>query len=186
MTSRWRIVGTRCGQGGALREVALRLAGHAWVPCGGTVPPVATPAGSPVVLDGILSDEKLAELLALQTEYPELDFKASVDLRGTPGLVELAKDIGAMQVRGGYIIVGVDGHGDPTGDMEGCSPQLFDEANLKAKLVKYLPEPLVIGSRVTERDGHTVVLIWVAPNPLGCAVFAGDGQYQKWVAGLAR
>jgi hypothetical protein len=126
-----------------------------------------------------LSDEKLAELLGLQTEYPELDFKESVDLGGTAGLVELAKDIGAMQVRGGYLILGVDGHGVPTDAMDGCNPQLFDEANLKAKLVKYMPEPLVISTRLTERDGHTVVVIWVAPNPLGCAVFAGVGQYQK-------
>lgn len=46
---------------------------------------------SPVVVDGRLSDEKLAELLALQTEYPELDYKATVDVTTTEGKVKLAK-----------------------------------------------------------------------------------------------
>lgn len=37
-----------------------------------------SPLSSPVVVDGIVSDEKLAELLALQAEYPELDYKGMV------------------------------------------------------------------------------------------------------------
>lgn len=74
-----------------------------------------SPLDSPVVIDGIVSDEKLAALLALQTEYPELDFKEKVDLGDTGSKAELAKDIGAMQVLGGYIIVGVDDNGVPTG-----------------------------------------------------------------------
>ena len=64
--------------------------------------------GSPVVVDGVVSDEKLSELLALQTEYPELDLKATIDLTSTRDVVELAKDVGAMQVGGGYIVIGVD------------------------------------------------------------------------------
>jgi len=47
------------------------------------------------VLDGRVSDEKLAELLDLQTEHPMLDFKAIIDLE-KPGLVELTKDVGAF------------------------------------------------------------------------------------------
>jgi hypothetical protein len=39
---------------------------------------------SPVVVDGVVLDEKLSELLALQTEYPELDFKRTVDVSITP------------------------------------------------------------------------------------------------------
>lgn len=54
----------------------------------------------PVVVDGIVSEEKLAELLALQAEYPELDYKETIDLSTTRGVVELAKDVGAMRVRG--------------------------------------------------------------------------------------
>jgi hypothetical protein len=95
----------------------------------------------PVVVDGVLSDEKLAELLALRTEYPELDYKATIELESTEGRVELAKDIGAMEVRGGYIIGGVDGHGTPTGPLDGVDRRPFDEANLVPSLLRWLPEP---------------------------------------------
>ena len=78
-----------------------------------------SPLNSPVVVDGIISDEKLSELLALQAEYPELDYKRKIDLTATDDTVDLAKDIGALQVRGGYIVIGVDSHGNPTGELDG-------------------------------------------------------------------
>jgi hypothetical protein len=134
---------------------------------------------SPVVVDGRVTDEKLNELLALQTEYPELDYKRRIDLDSTEGLVELVKDVGAMQVRGGYIVGGVDGNGVPTADMDGIDARPFDEANLVPKLRQYLPEPLEIRSRVLERDGHPVILIYVGRHPSGCAIFHTDGQYAK-------
>jgi len=43
------------------------------------------PLRSPVVVDGIVSEEKVAELLALQTEYPELDYKSDIDLTTPAG-----------------------------------------------------------------------------------------------------
>lgn len=144
------------------------------------VPAMATsPLGSPVVLDAILSDEKLEELLALKAEYPELDFKETVDLTTTEGLVELAKDVGAMQVLGAYIIVGVDGHGVPTGSLDGIDLRSFDEANLAPKLGKYLPEPLELRTRVVERGGHMLVLTYVGPHSSGLSIFKADGKYKK-------
>lgn len=139
---------------------------------------VATQTDKLIVLDGRITDEKLAELLDLQMEHPQLDFKKKIELTKA-GLVELAKDIGAFEVAGGYIIGGVDGHGVPTGDMDGCDQRLFDEANLVPKLLRYLPEPLTIHARITEWKGHTVVIIYVAPHPDGFAVFEADGQYEK-------
>jgi hypothetical protein len=136
-----------------------------------------------VVLDGRVDDEKLAELLALQNERPALDFKELIDLTNKPGLIELAKDVGAFQVAGGYIIGGVDGHGVPNGTMNGCDTRLFDEANLAPKLRQYLPESTTVHSRVTKWKGHTVVIIYVAPNPDGCAVFKAVGQYPKPAGG---
>lgn len=143
--------------------------------------PVTTTTGldSPVVLDGVVNDEKLAELLALQTEYPELDFKQALDLASTEDVVELAKDFGAMQVRGGYIVVGVDGHGTPTGSLDHMDARPFDEANLAPKLLRYLPEPLELRTRVLKRGDHAVALLYVGPHPSGCAFFRAVGQYQK-------
>jgi hypothetical protein len=134
---------------------------------------------SPVVLNGLVSDEKLSELLGLQTEYPELDYKKKIDLTATAGLVELVKDVGAMQVRGAYIVAGVDGHGAPTGDMDGVDARLFDESTLVPKLLRYLPQPLEVRSRVLEREGHTIALIYVGRHPAGCAIFHTDGQYER-------
>jgi hypothetical protein len=122
---------------------------------------------------------KLAELLGWQTEYPELDYKRKIVITTTGGLVEFTKDAGAFQVLGGYIVGGVDDHGVPTGDMDSVDPSPFDEANLVPKLVKYLPRPLEIRSRVLQRDGHTVVLIYIGRNPAGYAIFHTTGQYVK-------
>jgi hypothetical protein len=83
-----------------------------------------------IVVDGDLSDEKLSDLISRRTEYPELDYKAKVDL-GTVGkrdLLELVKDIGAMQVRGGYILIGVDDRGSIMGTMDEIDTRPFDEA----------------------------------------------------------
>jgi hypothetical protein len=140
---------------------------------------VPAPLESPVVVDGILSDEKVAELLGLRTEYPELDFKATADLTATEGKVELAKDVGAMQVKGGYIVVGVDNGGKPTGDLDTTDVRLFDESRLSAMLRKWLPAPLELRTRVLDRDGHRVVLIYIARNTAGCAFFTADGSYER-------
>ncbi len=131
------------------------------------------------MLDGLVSSEKLSELLALQAEYPELDFKQKMDVSSTAGLVELAKHVGAMQVAGGYLIAGVDGRGTPMAGMADANTQLLDEATLVPKLLRYLPEPLQLRSAIHERDGHTVVLIYVGRHPSGCAIFHTGGQYEK-------
>jgi hypothetical protein len=139
-------------------------------------------AREPVVVEPVVNGEKLRELLALETEYTTLDFKQPCDL-GDPNektrhRVELAKDVGAMSVRGGYIVVGVDGHGRPA-DAAFTAEQaaLFDEARLRPILLKWLPDTLEISTQTHEIDGRQVVLVYVAPNPAGCAFFKATGQY---------
>jgi hypothetical protein len=138
-----------------------------------------SPLNSPVVLDADLSDEKVAELLGHQAEYPELDFKERVDPTTTEGLVTLALHLGAMQVRGGYIIVGVDGQGRPTDGLDDVDTRAFDEATLGPRLLRFLPEPLALSTRVLERNGHTIAVIYVGRHPSGCAIFKADGRYEK-------
>lgn len=135
---------------------------------------------SPVVSDdGDMSDERLAQLLALRTEHPALDYKSKIDLTTTEGKVELAKDVGAMQVVGGYIVGGANDDGTLSGEHDGKDTQAFDQANLASILTKWLPEPLVLHTRVAEWKGHIVPLIYVGPNPAGCAFFSADGAYEK-------
>jgi hypothetical protein len=117
------------------------------------------PLASPVVVDGVVSDEKLSELLAMQAEYPELDYKQKIDLSVKADEVKLAKDVGAKRVRGGYIVVGVDGDGKATGMQDDIDTRAFDEANLVPKLHRYLEKPLELRTNVLERDGHTEAVV---------------------------
>jgi hypothetical protein len=126
----------------------------------------------------MVTDERLAALLRLAAEYDELDFKSAADLSTTRDEVEMAKDVGAMQVKGGYIVIGVDGSGEPTGGIDGANLSQFDPASLVPKMHRYLHGSLDIATGLLTRDGHTVVLVCVKPNIRGCAFFKIDGQYQ--------
>jgi hypothetical protein len=140
---------------------------------------MSDPLRGPVLLDGIVSDEKLSDLLSLATEYAELDFKASIDLDDQRQLVEFVKDVAAMQVVGGYILLGVDPHGRPTGDLDWADLRVFDEARLAPKLRRWLPEPLRIVTRVAKRDDHQIVVVYVERHPGGLAFMEKDGTYMQ-------
>lgn len=130
-----------------------------------------------VVPEARVTVERLAELLAVGTETPHLDYKEVLDLSATKDRVELAKDIGAFEVDGGYILVGADSHGNPTGRLEPDMAREFDEARLRQILKKWLPDPLDLLVAVHEHDGNHFVLIYVGPNPHGLAIFKADGQH---------
>jgi Putative DNA-binding domain len=139
---------------------------------------MAAPEG-PIVVEPVVSPEKLRDLLARGTEYPTLEFKRELHIEETEGIVELARDVGAMQVQGGYIVIGVDGRGSPSGLVPSESQMRYDEATLRPRLHKYLPESISILSKAHEIEDRLVVLLYVAPHPEGCAFFKADGQYVR-------
>jgi len=145
---------------------------------------VTSPASGqpPFALDGTVTLDKLIELLAVQTELPELDYKLQCDLSDTGALVELTKDIGAMNILGGYLVVGADDTGNAVGLPTGQA-QHFDQATLSAKIAKYLPSGVDIRSTVhTLDDGSApreVALVWVGPHPDGWCIFLRNGDYTK-------
>jgi hypothetical protein len=124
---------------------------------------------------GSVSADTLTALLALQGERDWLDYKRQCDLSSARGLVELAKDIGAMMITGGYIVIGADDTGRPAGDVE--HPELFDPASLHHKLARYLPEPLEIRSAVHRHQNQSYALVYAAPHPDGFCIFERDGAY---------
>ncbi len=128
-------------------------------------------------MEPVVNAEKLRELLAWEAEYPTLDFKSECDLSLKRDLVELVKDVAAMSVRGGFLVIGVDKRGRPTGALTDAQASLFDEARLRPKLLKFLPDSLQICSQDHDLPGGKVVLLHVAANPAGCAFFRSDGQY---------
>ena len=124
-----------------------------------------------------VGEEKLWELLAQQTESDCLDYKSQLNLRETRDVCELAKDVGAMQIRGGYIVIGADGRGEPTGKVPNECLRLFDEATLRAKLLKYLPDNIELLSATHSVNRKNLVLIYVGPNPDGFAIFKVEGKH---------
>ena len=71
---------------------------------------------------GSVDAEALAQLLALGGERDWLDYKRQCDLSETRGVVEIVKDMGAMMVTGGYLIIGADDQGQPSGEPEHLRP----------------------------------------------------------------
>lgn len=131
------------------------------------------------VVEPVVNEEKLRQLLAEQHESELLDYKRKCDLASTPDLIELAKDIGAMQVDGGFIVVGADDHGNPTSDLTQPAARLYDEATIRAKVRRYLPPQLDLRAAVHLLDGRYLAVLAVGPNPYGFAIFASDGISQE-------
>ncbi len=124
-----------------------------------------------------VTKDKLVQLLDEGAESATLDYKGTCDLSVTQDRVELAKDVGAMQVDSGFIVVGADSSGKPTGRFTAAQAALFDEATLRAKLREWIPEPLELAVAVHTHGGHQFAVIYVGHNPMGCCIFAADGQY---------
>ncbi|HZE69308.1 MAG TPA: hypothetical protein VE135_07305 [Pyrinomonadaceae bacterium] len=129
------------------------------------------------VIEPVITEEKLRQLLDEQHESGSLDYKAQLSLDDTRSLVEFAKDVGAMQVDGGFIVIGADNGGNPTGRVTARHAKLFDEATVRPKLLRYLPEPLEVRCAQHSISGQLLVLFYVGPNPDGFCIFKADGNY---------
>jgi hypothetical protein len=136
------------------------------------------------VIEPVITLEKLRLLLAEQHESELLDYKRTLDLTARRDICELAKDVGAMQIDGGFIVIGADDHGQPTDEIapEQIKQRLFDQATIQAKIRKYLPEPFDVRSAVHEIDGKHVALIYIGPSPDGFCIFRADGNYEGGTA----
>lgn len=146
---------------------------------------VSSPAAGqpPFALDGTVTRDKLLELLDVETELTWLDYKSGSDLAVKRDLVELVKDVGAMSILGGYIVVGADNSGRLHSGLPDGQDRHFDEATLSAKLAGYLPAGFTVRSAVHDLgDGGAsgakkVALIWVGPHRDGLCVFTRNGDY---------
>jgi Schlafen, AlbA_2 len=83
-----------------------------------------------------------------------------------------------MQIEGGFIVVGADDHGGVVG-IEEREQRLFDEATVRAKMLKFLPDSISLRCARHQIDGKLLALIYVAPNAEGFAVFKTDGRYTE-------
>jgi hypothetical protein len=123
-----------------------------------------------------LDKEKLLELLGAAHEHEGLDYKRQLDLSENSALLELVKDIAAFSAAGGYLVVGCDDSAQPSGLVTQAHTLLFDESRLRAKVRRYLPEPLTLRAACHEHDGARFVLVYVGPHPDGFVIVKADGQ----------
>jgi hypothetical protein len=126
---------------------------------------------------GSVDAEALAQLLALGGERDWLDYKRRCDLSETREVVEIVKDMGAMMVTGGYLVIGADDQGQPSGEPERLD--LFDPAKLHAKAAKYISGPFELRVGIHQYQGQSFVLIYVAPHSDGFCVFTASGNYTE-------
>jgi hypothetical protein len=133
-----------------------------------------------VAVEPVLTEEKLRSLLAEGHEESVLDYKRGLDLRERRDIVELAKDVAAMQSEpdGGYIVVGADDQGSVVANLTVDLASLFDESRLRGKLQQYIAEPFDVRSAVHRVNRQNVALVYVAPNPEGWCIFRRDGEYE--------
>ena len=126
---------------------------------------------------GRLDAAQLVALLDLGAEQDWLDYKESVDLSSARGLSEIVKDIGAMSMMGGYLVVGAKDDGTPAGTAL-LRPADLDTSVLGAKVRKY-----IVGARVTVArhaiGSQEYALVCVQPHPDGFAIFESDGTHDK-------
>ena len=133
-----------------------------------------------VVVEPVLSEEKLRSLLDEGGEQSCLDFKTTSDLSATYDVVALVKDIAAMLSNelGGYIIIGAHDNGAPAPGLTARHLELFDESRVRAKIIKYLPEPFEFGVARHIIDGCPMVLLYVGASPKGFHIFSRNGDYE--------
>ncbi len=124
-----------------------------------------------------MTTDTLASLMNEGTERAGLDYKRCLDLNQTKDIVPIVKDFGAMQVAGGYIVIGADDNGQPSKQVTAVEAGLFDQAIVHSKVQGYLAEGFDIRSTTLELDGAHYGLICVLPHPNGFAPFRADGVY---------
>lgn len=133
-----------------------------------------------VIVEPVLTQEKLLALLAEGHEQPNLDYKRTLDLNERRDLVEISKDLAAMQAEkaGGYIVVGADDHGTIVPDLNDGLARLFDEATLRSKIRQFIAEPIDLRTAVHRIQGANLALVYTGANQEGWAIFTADGTYE--------
>ncbi|ADG76519.1 hypothetical protein Cfla_3648 [Cellulomonas flavigena DSM 20109] len=137
----------------------------------------------PFAVDGAVDEEKLHELLAVATELDELDYKATLDLsKGADRKhrVEFVKDVAALSSlpHGGYLVVGVNGKGQPAHDQPAIEPAHFDTATLTDIVTSEVDGRVTIRAAVHRIDDRDVALVYVGSTQDGYPVVCKKtGEY---------
>jgi hypothetical protein len=135
-----------------------------------------------------VTSETLQELLARGAETDDLDYKSSWDPSNKEEVLELAKDVAAMESlpEGGYLIIGADDRGRPSGTFHPQNEGDFDEQRVRGKFVSLLGEPIAIRVALHDLQGNWYLLLAVSSHPAGVRVMGSDrgtADKRAWRAG---
>ena len=126
------------------------------------------------------STRQARRALARGSEHEALDYKRYVDLSDKGAVLELVGHRRVLRLRW------LPGdrrrrRGPADGDGQRGEALLFDESRLRAKVKRYLPEPLTIRTARHELDGALLVLVYIGAHPDGFVIVSADGQTDKVV-----
>lgn len=126
------------------------------------------------------NEDLLRALLARGAETDDLDFKATWNPQRTSDLVELCKDVAAMESlpSGGCIVVGALDNGSPSGMFAPTNPKDFDEQRVRSKIVALIGEPLDLKIALYVLGSNTFLLLKVGANSDGMRVLPHEGKYR--------
>ncbi|PPF53450.1 hypothetical protein C5C13_15095 [Clavibacter michiganensis] len=132
--------------------------------------------------------DRLRLLLARGAESDDLEFKSTWDPQQKSDRVELCKDIAAIESlsNGGYIVVGSDDYGAPSGTFTPDQDRDFDEQKIRSKIAAVLGEPIDLSAALHRLEANTFLLIGIGPNRDGMRIMPKDGEYENktiWRAG---
>ena len=132
--------------------------------------------------------DRLRGMLARGAESDDLEFKSTWDPQQKSDRIELCKDIAAMESLsdGGYIVVGCDDHGAPSGMFAPEQPRDFDEQKIRSKVAAVLGEPIDLSAALHRIESNGFLLIGIGPNRGGMRIMSKDGEYENktiWRAG---
>lgn len=133
----------------------------------------------PVPVRPDVNEDTLRLLLAEGIESETLDYKSYCDLSISHEAVELAKDIAAMQIEGGYIVIGANDDATPSSKVEAKHLKAYEQASLRKQMLKYLAEPLTLLAKHHELAGNRYILIFVGPSDDCFSVIKNIGQNAK-------
>lgn len=126
-----------------------------------------------------VSLDALRAVLRRGFEAEDLDYKSTWNPTARREVLELAKDIAAMEAlpEGGYLVVGADDEGRSSGVFHVPDRSVFDEQQIRARFAAALGEPLSLNIALHRLDGHPYLLVGVNPHPDGFRVMSRPGAH---------
>ncbi|MFJ4295613.1 helix-turn-helix domain-containing protein [Curtobacterium sp. NPDC089689] len=122
----------------------------------------------------------LSALLRRAAEMPDLEYKSTWNPGDKRDLVELCKDFAAMESLpdGGYVVVGANDDGSPSGTFSPANPRDYDEQKIRSKVVKVLGEPLDLSASLLVWENSTYLLIGIGPHQDGLRIMTKDAGHE--------